>query len=176
MKRLFCLHLCLSLCLLTQFSYSQDFLDDIYQNKKVYQPNYLDLDNKNEDSFIDEDYNYNDDETNYTERIRKFHNPNYQFIYSWDYGWNYPSWNSWHYPSWSIGYNNYWGHDWNWSYYSWSYPSWNYYSWHYPSWNYYNWHYPNYFHHNHHHLGYHASNYWYTGHTNYYSNNNHFTF
>lgn len=71
------------------------------QNNNYYSDNY--------DSYAD-DWNYG-----YTDRIRRFHNPSFQF----NYGWN--NWNNNYYSPWST-YNNSWN---NWDNYAFT-PSWTY--------------------------------------------------
>ena len=84
----------LSLFLLFQISYSQDFIDDLYISTDTYDSFYSNNDDNSSDDYDDsiivndtiyDDY---DDEIDYEDRINKFHNPNYRFRYCWNYGWN----------------------------------------------------------------------------------------
>ena len=91
-----------------QISFGQDFIDDLYQSNNNYDY-YSNHDNTN--SIINDSLDYDNDDLDYENRIQKFHNPNYQMSYYWDYGWNNPYWGyNWYTPSWCLSYHNYgWG-------------------------------------------------------------------
>ena len=94
----------LTLCIITVIfnciqSYSQDFIDDLYETNNNYSSffNIEEVEQVFEDSLMYDDY-----DMDYEMRIRKFHNPHYNFIYTWDYGWNSPYWHNWQYPYYGI--------------------------------------------------------------------------
>jgi hypothetical protein len=128
------------LLLIISTAYSQDFINDLYISHSNQNNNTSTIHFENELNSIEETYEYNtldslyDDNMDYETRINKFHNPHYQFYYTWDYGWGSPYW---HTPYWSFGYNHYgwspslnYGLSWSWGN-SWHHPHLNY--WHY-SW------------------------------------------
>ena len=164
-------------------SYSQDFINDLYISNSNQNNNIVTDYFEDEQDYINEHYEnhlndstYNDSYLDYESRINKFHNPHYQFYYTWDYGWGSPYW---HRPYLNIGYHNYgwnsglnYGLSWSWGN-SWHDPYWNWnYGWgspyHYSAWNHwgYNWH-NQYSHHSplYYHYNYNTDNYSY-GHRN----------
>ena len=92
-------------------SCAQDFINDIYQSVNTNQSAYVN--DTSEELILSDSITYEDYEMNYENRIRRFHNPNYHFMYRGNYGGHDTYRNNWYYPSWSLSYNSWdWGYNW----------------------------------------------------------------